>query len=164
MSAFFYNVGDQCSSHKKLNTNAPADCQQLVHNNNATKRLECHIRYQSFYNCRKEWCKYLGVCLNQTKSWWFHFNCIWKFKYYRYFRITVVPRGKDRPLLTIDVKLCKTIYYRYSLKYKLFTIKINEHESGMGNITNGLYKLVFQCLIDIKFIFGLDCRADFVFH
>ena len=160
MSAFFYNVGDQCSSHKKLNTNAPADCQQLVHNNNATKRLECHIRYRSFYNCHKEWCKYLGVCLNQTKSWWFHIYCIRKFTYYSYFRI----RGKDRPLLTIDVKLCKTIYYRYSWKYQLFTIKINEHESGLGNITNGLYKLVFQYLIDIKFIFGLDCRADFVFH
>lgn len=147
MSAFFYNVGDQCSSHKKLDTNA-RDCQQLVRNNNkAAKRLfslECRRRnHQSFYNCHKEWCEYLSVCLNPLKKWLFHSQCRLKFRFSRYFRI-IALRGKDRPLLTIDVNLCKTIYYRYSRKYELFTIKISEHESGLENIKNGLYKLVFM--------------------
>jgi len=161
MSALFYNVGDQCSSRNNLDTNE-RDCQQLVDNNNkAAKRpftLECQIsgKRQSFYKCHKEWCKCLGVFLNQSKNWWFHFICIWKFNHYGHFRIT--HRGKGRPLLTIDVKLCN-----YSRKYELFTIKINGHESGLGNIKNGLYKIIL-CLIDIKVIFGLDCRAHFVFH
>lgn len=143
MSAFFYDAGDQCSSHEKLNTNA-RDCQQLVHNNNnAAKRLECRY-HQSFYNCRKEWCEYLGECLNQTNNWLFHFKCRLRFKYYQYFRI-IARRGKDQPLLKIDVNLCKTIYYRYSRKYdKIFTITFTEHKSGLGNIKNGLYKLVFM--------------------
>jgi len=126
--------GDQCSSRNNLDTNE-RDCQQLVDNNNkAAKRpftLECQIsrKRQSFYKCHKEWCKCLGVFLNQSKNWWFHFICIWKFNHYGHFRIT--HRGKGRPLLTIDVKLCN-----YSRKYELFTIKINEHESGLGNIKN----------------------------
>ena len=147
--SFSQYTGGQCPSYETLD-NIVGNCQRLVINSSAVEHwftLKFDIRYR-WYRFRpyhwyrycglcRSWCKYLSSCRLQTPGWLW--NCIRNFKYYGHFQITTVPRGKDLPLLKIDVNLCKTIFYRYSWDGydKIFTINITEHKSELNNVKNG---------------------------
>ena len=131
-----------------------------------------HFYYSDCSLCIS-WCDYLTSCLGQNWSW--QNNCRRKFKYYKHFYLTTVPKGKDLPLLVIDVNLCKRIIYRYSryrysrFRYsrnfdKIFTIKLTEHRNGTGSIKNGLYKLILCLINDVKVIFCVNYPADSILH